>query len=1106
VFPSLAINDVVTLTQPPGDSSYWFFTTREGIIGRFANTPDVSSWETVADLRGDSGVIPRDRWLLSGVDSEEQDSEENGAAANAFDGDPLTFWHTEWFASVTAYPHWIEIDLGAEYDVDGFRYLPRQDQSENGRIADYEFYVSADGVNWGEPVSSGVLANTVLEQELTFPAKTGRYVRLVGLSEVNENPWASAAEINVLGVPADGGVVTVTYDGGLIQLVFHPDYPSDPRVFVNYTTTGSHNEPYDIIVSSFDVMPNGKRIKKLSEKILITQPRGTFHQGGFIAFKNDGYLYLGIGDGAPQQDPDNNAQNLMDLRGNVLRLDVDNVPSGEVYVIPADNPFSGNPRCGPVSNSAPCPEIFASGFRNPFRGDIDPVTGDIWIADVGFTSREEIDKVIKGGNYGWNVFEGTQCREYSGSCADTGLIEPVVEFSHENGQCAVIGGYVYRGNSISELQGRYLFADFCTSKISAVQYDLGGNAIEEVLMPGGSGIGNINTFARDNDGEHYVVTGSEVYKIVDDSGGGASTTPALLSQTGCFDATDPTIPASGLIPYDINSGLWTDGASKRRWMALPDGDTVDIDVDGDFLFPVGTVLVKEFAYDDVPHETRLFVRHMDGIWTGYSYEWREDGSDADLLPAGKVKVLPTGHSWTYPSRAECLRCHNDTANFSLGPEMAQLNREMLYPQSLRIANQLETLEHIGIFTYGLPASIEDIPAYAELDQTHHSVDYRARSYLHSNCSGCHRPGEITQAPMDLSFSSPTTASNLCDVTPAFGDLGVVGAKILSPGNPDLSVLKLRDESRDPLIQMPPLGTAIVHNEWISLLESWISDPTLCEPDSDPDSDGVFNKLDNCPDASNASQRDTDRNGIGDACELTANAGVDQFLQDLDENGIEQVSLDGSASTSPGSSDPISTWTWRKDGVEIASGESTTVSLPAGTHTIELEIETDGGSTDVDTLVVTFLVDTDSDGILDILDNDDDNDGLSDADEETFGTNPLLYDTDSDGLSDAAEVGYDGDISQYTPGQDTDPLLPDTDGDGYTDSMDPIPLTVNLSDGDLAPWANPDGQLNAADVLIATQLVLGQRTADTLQYVHGDMNVDGIIDLADLLLIQQSVLQ
>lgn len=153
-----------------------------------------------------------------------------------------------------------------------------------------------------------------------------------------------------------------------------------------------------------------------------------------------------------------------------------------------------------------------------------------------------------------------------------------------------------------------------------------------------------------------------------------------------------------------------------------------------------------------------------------------------------------------------------------------------------------------------------------------------------------------------------------------------------------------------------------------------------------------------------------------------------------------------------------------------------------------------------------LIDTDGDGIADINDLDDDDDGLSDTDEATYGTNPLVADTDGDGLSDGEEVGYDGDISQYTPGQDTNPLIADTDGDGLIDSMDPIPLTVNVGDGDLAPWDNPDGYINVADALIATQLVLGQRSAGTLQYAHGDINIDGVINLADLQLIQQAVLQ
>jgi len=736
VFPSLPIAKVVLLTQPAGDSSYWYFARFDGIIGRFANTPGVSSWDTVLDLSEASG----------------------------------------------------------------------------------------------------------------------------------------------------SGKVALASDGGFIQLVFHPNYPTDPRVFVNYSTTGTHGEDIDIIVSSFEMLPGGIVIDELSEVILITQPRGAFHQGGFMSFGLDGLLYLGLGDGTDQSDPTNRAQDLTDFRGSILRIDVDSVPFGEVYSIPPDNPYADNPRCGPVGNSSPCPEIFAPGFRNPFRGDIDSVTGDIWVGDVGFGSHEEIDKVIKGGNYGWNVYEGTLCVEYSGNCADTSLIEPVVEYSHADGQCAVIGGYVYRGNTISELQGRYLFADYCTSKVSAVQYDNDGNPFEEILLPGGSGIGQILTFARDSDGELYVVTGSKIYKIVDKSGGGDESAPATLSQTGCFVATEPTIPASGLIPYDLNSALWSDGAEKRRWMALAEGTTVNIDADGDFLFPAGTILVKEFAYDGVPHETRLLVHHLDGIWVGYSYEWRADGSDADLLPAGKVKVLPSGHTWTYPSRAECVRCHTDIANSSLGPELAQLNRQYIYPSSGVQANQLETLAHIGMFDAALPDSVGNLPKLPQIDDESQSVDLRARAYLHANCSMCHQPGGTGQGPEDFRYYVAGVDMGALNELPTQNDFGIVDARLLSPGHPEKSIISYRMHSLE-LGRMPPLGTAVVDQQGTDLIDRWIrSGLGFGVPDSDGDE--LADNLDNCildangplmPDSGGNVQLDTDGDGFGNLCD-----------PDFNNNGIVDV--------------------------------------------------------------------------------------------------------------------------------------------------------------------------------------------------------------------------
>jgi len=223
-------------------------------------------------------------------------------------------------------------------------------------------------------------------------------------------------------------------------------------------------------------------------------------------------------------------------RGKILRLDVD---QGGTYVIPSDNPFAssgGNPRA----------EIYALGVRNPFRGDVDPVTGKLYVADVGFNTKEEVSEVFSGANMGWNIKEGTNCHsEQYGSCSNPALVDPLIEYSHTDGNCSVIGGFFYRGSAIPALDGRFLFGDYCTGKISAVELDNGGNPFELSLIAGGAGPGNIHTFAKDNAGELYAVTSSQIHKIVPTSGSGTSGPASQLSQTGCFEPADATVPAAG---------------------------------------------------------------------------------------------------------------------------------------------------------------------------------------------------------------------------------------------------------------------------------------------------------------------------------------------------------------------------------------------------------------------------------------------------------------------------------------------------------------------------------------------------------------------------------
>jgi uncharacterized repeat protein (TIGR03806 family) len=653
------------------------------------------------------------------------------------------------------------------------------------------------------------------------------------------------------------GTVLEIPDGGLVQLVIHPDFPTDRRVFVNYSTDPLDGVSVaDVVISSFILSSDGLSIDPQSEVELIRYARGRNHQGGFIAFDDNGLLLAAFGDGTDQRDPTGRAQDLDDIRGKVIRINVDN---GSPYSIPASNPYAG-------SGGSPLREIYAYGFRNPFRGDIDPATGRIFIGDVGLNQREEVTEVFSGGNHGWNIKEGNNCfSNLYGNCNDPTLIDPLIDYPHEDGNCSVIGGYFYRGQAIPELDGKFIFADFCTGKISAVDFSSGGQPSELILIPGGSGAGSIYTFAKDRDGEIYAVTNAQIHKIIPASGNQGSSGPAAqLSQTGCFDPADASVPAAGLIPYDLQNALWSDAASKRRWIALPNGRTIDLLADGDFEFPEGTVLVKEFSIEGQRIETRLLMKDSSSVWKGYSYEW--NGNDATLLQGSKQKLLSNGQTWGFPSRGECLRCHTDAAGFALGPEIAQLNGDMVYTETNRISNQLATFEHIGLFTNGLPDTPDQLPAMAGIDDTHQAVSRQARSYIHSNCSGCHRGEGPTQSNMDLRFATSRTDMNVCNLDPGFGDLGTPGAKILDPGNPANSIIIHRPSSTDPQTRMPPLGTSLVDNAAMAVLTSWIASPDVCVVESDADLDQVPDDADNCPNTANPDQSDIDKDGLGDKCD------------------------------------------------------------------------------------------------------------------------------------------------------------------------------------------------------------------------------------------------
>lgn len=594
-------------------------------------------------------------------------------------------------------------------------------------------------------------------------------------------------------------------EAGLLGVALHPKFAENGVVLLSYTKPSS-TSPANLasVIARAKTNDGGLTLDPSSivELLSFDQPYSN-HNGGHIAFGKDGFLYASFGDGGSGGDPQGNGQKTNTFLGKILRIDIDR---GTPYAIPADNPFaSGGGK----------PEIYAYGLRNTWRFSFDRVTGDLWAGDVGQNKWEEVDKIVKGGNYGWNPREGKHC--YTGStCNVPGAIDPVAEYDHSQGY-SITGGFVYRGRAIPSLVGQYLYGDYGSGKIWAIS-TTEANPTPRVLL---SGAGSIASFAEDNDGELYILdygAGKVKRLVVSSTSEGL---PLKLSQTGCFDAANPTQPAARLVPYDLASPLWSDAAEKARWMSLPTNGKIRIGADGDMDFPPGTVLVKEFKLGGKRIETRLFVRHTDtdASWAGYTYEWNDAGTDATLLPDGKTKQIGA-QVWTYPSRSQCMGCHNSAAGFALGPEVAQLNVNGAY------GNQLDRLQQQNLIDPATPLPATR-PTLANPADTAQSAEARARSYLHSNCSFCHRPQGPGRGEADLRFTNSFRDTKLCNGAPSAGDLGIPNAKLLVPGIPEQSLLSVRMHRSADQGRMPPLASVIVDETGVDAVDDWIRSVTAC---------------------------------------------------------------------------------------------------------------------------------------------------------------------------------------------------------------------------------------------------------------------------------------
>lgn len=602
------------------------------------------------------------------------------------------------------------------------------------------------------------------------------------------------------------------------SVCFHPSYAENGQVFV--FTNSPKNEPdRQNHITRYTVDRAGaRRVDPASAEVVI-EWKSTGHDGGDMAFGNDGYLYITTGDGTSDSDLWNSGQTLNDLLGSVLRIDVDRHEGDRPYAVPRDNPFVDRPDARP--------EIWAYGLRNPWRMTIDRVSGQLWVGNNGQDLWETAYLVRRGDNYGWSVYEGSHPFYLERRRGPTPIVPPTIEHSHAEFR-SLTGGVVYRGERFPELDGAYVYGDYASGRIWAMKHDgqrpLWHREIADTAL-------QIASFRVDQRGELLVTDhGGGLYRLVPAPPVERTVPfPTRLSQTGLFADTRTHRVAPGLIPYSVTASGWNDGAEAERFLAVPGEAKVGFAAGSAWSFPDGTALVQTLskAQAESPRriETRILLRQQ-GEWAGYSYRWNEEQSDAILVPAGGDEAIlpPTDAgeargSWRFPSRAECMTCHSRAANFVLGVTGGQLNRDHDYGAATD--NQLRALDHIDFFTNHLPKPPAELDHMVDPRDESQGLEARARAYLQVNCSVCHVEAGGGNSQMQLSAATPRDAMKLIGARPQHDTFGITDAMLVAPGDPDRSVLIHRLERRGRG-QMPPLVSNRVDESAVRLLRAWIA--------------------------------------------------------------------------------------------------------------------------------------------------------------------------------------------------------------------------------------------------------------------------------------------
>ncbi len=607
------------------------------------------------------------------------------------------------------------------------------------------------------------------------------------------------------------GLASKTPFDSLYAFTFDPGFATNRFLYICYALKS--DIPDGTHVSRFKVKPGAEpEVDLTSEEVLITWLSGG-HNGCCLKFGRDGYLYISTGDGAGPNPPDplHTGQDVSDLLSSLLRIDVHHASDGKKYTVPTDNPFVGR------ANTRP--EIWAFGFRNPWRFGIDATNGQIWVADVGWELWELIYRVERGGNYGWSIVEGRQPVHTTDPVGPTPVLPPIKDHPHSEA-ASITGGFVYYGSKFPALKGAFLYGDWETGKIWGLRAEKDKVTYSEELTDTSI---RVVAFAEDGRGEAVILDyNGGIYSLEANPAAGRSYEfPTKLSETGLFTSVARHEVAPGVVPFEVNAAMWSDYATAERFVALPFLSSIT-NVERPWRYPSNAVLVRTISMEmkrgqpETRKRIETQVLHFNGDgWGAYSYHWNDDQTDATLVPAEGAETIlkitdasePGGtrvQSWRFHSRAECLRCHNPWCGTALG----------FQPEQLRGAEEFRAR---GFFTSDKHESVKTLVSPSDPSA---SLEHRARSYLHVNCSHCHRENAGGAVPSIMNIDLSNDKMHMVDARPTRGDLGLSRARVIAPGAPFSSVALFRT-SATGRSRMPYIGTRIVDDAGIALLEEWI---------------------------------------------------------------------------------------------------------------------------------------------------------------------------------------------------------------------------------------------------------------------------------------------